>query len=276
MPASELFTVLGLEEESSLQQPRELSKETLSGENKGLESPLFKSKVINSGGTVIVLTESDQQQRSVVGHSVQSLAQVEQPVRPYLTTYVAEQVSSPRDGIKVVTELREFKNEKKSDEANSIDGEGRSMEHSDYQLHNTGPLGANSPEQDGDFRTLNSHAPGSPRAVFKVARSPVGSMQNFISKEPVIRSKLPMQISLKTERNNNSLGKRTLSNTESNEDDGEQDETVVVEAPSSLGARYENVLFQKSQDYARISQDYARLSNDEDYIMHNRAKGKVH
>ena len=277
MPASELFAVLGLDQESNIQQQRDQSGETsLSGDSMSIDSkscagPMIKSKVINSGGTVIVLTESDQQQRSVVGHSVPSMAQIE-PSGSFVNeaaSYGAETVRSPQS--KIGPEHHDFNVERRSDDDDNVDEDDRLMDHPDYQVQTTGPSLLSNPKPSGDFGPVNSHTPTSPYSAYKVTKSPPGSVQNFKPSESAIKGKVSMQISLKTERNNNSLGSRQVgNNVNSNDNDSEQIEAVVLDAKNNLSARYDNILFQKSQDYGR-------LPNDEDcYMIHNRVKGKVH
>ena len=280
MPASELFTTLGLDQESNIQLPRDQSGETsLSGdsmsmESKSLASPMIKSKVINSGGTVIVLTESDQQQKSVVGHSVLSMAQIESS-GSFVNedSYGAETLRSPPQGVmKIGPEHHDFNVERRSDDDDNVDDDGdRLMEHPDYQAQSSGPSLLSTPKPSGDFASINSHTSISPYPAYKVTKSPPGSVQNFKANESAIKGKVSLPINLKTERNNNSLGSRQLgNNVHPNDKDSEQIEAVVLDSKNNLSARYDNILFQKSQDYGR-------LSNDEDcYMIHNRAKGKVH
>lgn len=275
MPASELFAVLELETESNLQQARNHKSETsISGDNMSLDSKscegaLLKSKVINSGGTVIVLTESDQQPRPVIGHSISNIAQGELHSRSYLNevSYGMENARSPTHDS--MNESHDFNIEKGCEEDTSLDSDGRLVEPPNYQVRSTDTSDVSSADPGTDFVTINSHLPNSHHSVYKMARSPV---QNFVPKDQGPRGKLPPP---STEKNNNSLGKRALINNTS-EEDGEQLDTVVVDASNNISSRYENVLFQKNQDYGRLNQDFGRLSNDEEYIMHNRAKGKVH
>ena len=265
MPASELFSVLGVEQESNIQQARDHCGESprpgdgMSIDSKSHESPLIKSKVINSGGTVIVITESDQQQRSVVGHSVLSMAQIE-PSGSYVN-----EASYGTETSNIGSEHRDFQVERRSDDDDNVDTDDRPMENLDYQLQTTRSSLLVNPKPSGDFSPVNTRAATSPHQTYKIS-----NVQNFNSHEPGVKGKIAMQINVTTERNNNSLGSRQMINSvHSSESNGEQIESLVLDTASNVGARYDSIIFQKSQDFGR-------LSTDEEYMMHNRAKGKVH
>ena len=292
MPASELFSVLGLEQESNIKRSRDrgsnasLSGDSLTMESKNNDGPVIKSKVINSGGTVIVLTESDQQQRPAVGHSVLSMAQMESPGSfGNVSSYGNETTRpSPPGMMKVGSERHDFKienrivdvEEEEDDDDDEDDGEegkadshGSLMEHTDYQSQNAVPPHLGNPLPTEDFGPMNAHSSTSPRSAYKISKSSsLESAQK--SHESALKAKVSLQVNLKTERNNNSLGNRQMGNNiTSNDRDAEQIETVVIDSANNLNSRYENILFQKNQDYGR-------LPNDEEYILHSRAKGTVH
>jgi len=292
MPASELFSALGLEQESNIKRSRDrgsdasISGDSLPIESKNHEGPMIKSKVINSGGTVIVLTESDQQQRSAGGHSILSMTQVESPGSLVNESSYGNEMTRPLpSGMKKVgSECHDFKlenrlgdvAEEEYDDDDEVDGEegkadthGSLMEHADHQTQNAGPPNLGNPMPTEDFVSVNAHSSTSPRSAYKISKSSsLESVQQ--SHESALKAKVSFQVNLKTERNNNSLGSRQMGNSMTSNDRGaEQIETVVIDSANNLSSRYENILFQKNQDYGR-------LPNDEEYILHSRAKGKVH
>ncbi|XP_065068701.1 uncharacterized protein LOC135694002 isoform X2 [Rhopilema esculentum] len=275
MPASELFTALGLEQEAANFQPgREitasdsiLSNESMSIENRCYESPVLKSKVINAGGTVIVLTESDS--RVPVTHTVPGTEHAETSMQHTgsfgnQTSFTEDQELLPqRDN--GLLETHEIKMEKNSDsEANGqADAESKPAIHSEFQIHGSPGIFVGN-KDSSEMVIVKSNVSDLPRAMLN--KTPGGCNTGY--DDSSFRSKSQGKMEVETERNNNSFPKRTMASLVSRETQDGHNETVL-DGTSNLTARYEKVLFQRNQDYSR-------LTADDEYIINNRAKGKVH
>ena len=270
MPASELFTALGLEQEANFQQSREitasdsiLSNESMSIENRCYDSPVLKSKVINAGGTVIVLTESDSR-APVPGteHAETSMQQTGSFGNQTSFTEDQELLPQRDNGL---LETHEIKMEKNSDsEANGqVDAESKPAVHSEFQIHGSpGIFVAN--KDSSEMVIVKSNVSDLPHAMLN--KTPGGRNPGY--DDSGFRSKSQGKIEIETERNNNLFPKRTMTSLVSRESQDGHNETVL-DGTSNLTARYEKVLFQRNQDYSR-------LTADDDYVINNRAKGKVH
>eukprot|EP00112_Aurelia_sp_Birch-Aquarium-sp1_P002221 Seg12381.1 transcript_id=Seg12381.1/GoldUCD/mRNA.D3Y31 product="hypothetical protein" protein_id=Seg12381.1/GoldUCD/D3Y31 len=275
MPASELFEVLALEQESKKPKDHVVAENPFSNEefpvaNNSFGNASINSKVINAGGTVIVLTDCGQQPRvcsTPVTRASPGHSQVVTKLQP--SGSFLSQSTAVKDSFKDKTEVNrnDTLNGLKLDEDEPMDV---AETYSDLGLQIKSCDGVIDQEGSPDFYKAKQLTPDvSSKFNKSVSIIPASSISKYNTRESA-QGNLPVTstVTIKRERNNNSYSDRAVTRSSPNFN---PDATVKSsrESSSNLTSRYEKVLLQRNQDFSK-------LANDEEFVMNNRSKGKVH
>ena len=276
MPASELFDVLALEQEAKKPKDHVVADNPFSNEefpvvNNSFGNASIKSKVINAGGTVIVLTDCGQQPRVC-----STPATLPSPGHGQLVTKLQQsgsflsQSTAVEDSFKDKVEVirNDTLNGLKLDKDEPMDVAETYSDPSGLQISNVDK--AMDQEGSPDFYHTKQLTPDVSSKLNKsVSIIAAGTISKYSTRESA-QGSLPATstVNIKRERNNNSYSDRAVTRSSPNFN---PDATVesTRESSSNLTSRYEKVLLQRNQDFSK-------LGNDEEFVINNRSKGKVH
>eukprot|EP00794_Sanderia_malayensis_P015835 gene15835-17431_t len=228
------------------------------------EAAVGRSKVINSGGTVIVLTEGEN-----VDTSHPTVAMHATPKQQVGSTV------SLTDDERVQKERRQLADMKNPANDNAMRYHGSST----TGLHEPPSQLSYAPPQSNESSINSMEVDSFNRSLTSTYNSPASAQNNNSVRFKIPEALPPIQnassvitsVSIKKERNNNTFTSNAFSiMLQPSQTDQLDNNGSSKELPgSNLTARYEQVLFQRNQDFSKIG-------TDDDYAMQNRLKGKVH